>query len=374
MITRDKRGGRIKFGITHIEPFVLEGIPFQGIDVHGINSDEALDIGDYTGSFKIYFSDGSVMYFAKWYCGEGKLEKLNGLFAAKESVWIQFVKLKSRLYQKSDEPPKRGKYRLIFDEETQDIYYEEIEDLPENVTISPVKEKIEADLNFFFKNVSLFTRYKMSGIRKVLLVGEPGTGKSSFCAEIARLHNTDYLVVFGTYLQEVIQHLQKMAYYNMRSIVILEDADSSLQNAGSSVLNFLDGMDQVVTKKGTYLIFTTNYPQKIEPRIIKRPGRIDKIFQFSLLYGEYALHCARQYFANMFDFECFEDEELEKVFEGLTGAQIKELSQACALYVVGQNQESITIETIKFVRNEMMENIKQVQSYAERTSLRDISL
>ncbi len=358
----------------------IKSIPIQGITMHGyrlLNSSrrqKEIIVDDFAGCFEVCFSDGSSMYFAKWYSGAGKLETINGLFAARKSVWINFIALKNRTIRKTIKPPAKGIFRLVIDSNTDELHYVKLDKLQEITTYSPAKQKVDEDMDFFFNNLKLFIRFNMSGIRKILLIGEPGTGKSSYCAEIARKHSQSQLVVFGTNIYEVAQHIRKTANYNQRSIVILEDADSSLQGARSSVLNFLDGIDQPVTKNGTYLIFTTNYPQQIEPRILKRPGRIDKIIHFGALEGIDAIDCARHYFEGLIDFELISkngiSEQLQKAFDGLTGAQIKELSHATASYVVGQKLEDLTIETIKFVRNQMMESLKEVQLLAEDTSLR----
>jgi SpoVK/Ycf46/Vps4 family AAA+-type ATPase len=44
------------------------------------------------------------------------------------------------------------------------------------------------------------------------------------------------------------------------------------------VLNVLDGAEALVNEKGTLLIATTNYPEAIDERVLKRPGRLDRIF------------------------------------------------------------------------------------------------
>jgi SpoVK/Ycf46/Vps4 family AAA+-type ATPase len=44
------------------------------------------------------------------------------------------------------------------------------------------------------------------------------------------------------------------------------------------VLNVLDGSESSNNDKGTLLIATTNYPEAIDERVLKRPGRLDRIF------------------------------------------------------------------------------------------------
>lgn len=374
LITSARKTRTRQFHVTGISQLPDESIPVNRHEIIGADKKRnQVKVSEVSGYFKVCFSDGTSMFYAKWYSGAGKLEAITGLFAARESVWVNFVSINMRVQRKRIKPPAKGCYRLKYDMEEEQIYYIKKTEMQENHTFSPVIQKVEDDMRFFFNNMDLFTRYNMSGIRKALFIGEPGTGKSSFCSQLARQYGKTSLVVFATDIYEVVQHIYKTAFYKMRSIVILEDADSSMHEANSRVLNFLDGADQPVTKNGTYLIFTTNYPQKIEPRILKRPGRIDKIFHFGPLKGEDALDCAKHYFGHLMNFELLSHNgglmELNKTFNGLTGAQIKELSYATASYAVGQNLQNITVETIDFVKREMMESIKEVNNLAKESSI-----
>ncbi len=374
LIASARKSRTKKFHVTDIIQIHDESIPVIRHEIIGADKKHKhLKVNEMTGCFKVCFSDGTAMYYAKWYSGEGKLEAITGLFAARESVWVNFVSMNKRVQRKIIKPPVKGCYRLQYDNDKEQLYYVKQTVLQENRIFGPARQKVEDDMHFFFSNLDLFTRFNMSGIRKALFIGEPGTGKSSFCSQLARHYGRSCLVVFATEIYEVIQHINKTSYYNMRSVVIFEDADSSLYKASSRVLNFLDGVDSPVTKNGTYLILTTNYPQKIEPRILKRPGRIDKIFHFGPLNGEDAFDCAKHYFEHLLNFEQISQNggvmELKKTFNGLTGAQIKELSYATVSYSVGQNLENITIETIRFVKNEMMESIKEVNNLAKESSI-----
>jgi SpoVK/Ycf46/Vps4 family AAA+-type ATPase len=46
----------------------------------------------------------------------------------------------------------------------------------------------------------------------------------------------------------------------------------------AQVLNVLDGSEAALNPKGTLMVCTTNYPEAIDERILKRPGRLDRIF------------------------------------------------------------------------------------------------
>lgn len=73
-------------------------------------------------------------------------------------------------------------------------------------------------------------------------------------------------------------HIQECSRINRRTIVVFEDCEATLSSRNNSaILNFLDGIDRPNIENGAVVMMTTNHPERIEARISKRPGRIDKI-------------------------------------------------------------------------------------------------
>jgi ATP-dependent 26S proteasome regulatory subunit len=69
----------------------------------------------------------------------------------------------------------------------------------------------------------------------------------------------------------------------------MEDIDSIIDDYGQSrVINILDGVEKV---NNIVFIATTNYADKLPPRIVNRPGRFDKI---ALI--DYLSPVSRQYY------------------------------------------------------------------------------
>ena len=341
-------------------------------------------VRDMTGLFKITFSDKSIMYYAKWMTGGGKTRAVDGMFVTERHVWANFLQMINKEVKKKSKP-KVGVYR-IFSDGMGNIQYQKKKELLETPIVHPSIPDIINDMEFYYANVELFTRHKMAGMRKIMLIGEPGTGKSSLCFKLAKKYASTKSIVFATNINDVAQHTILCAKYNISTFVILEDAESSLQNAGSEVFNFLDGIDQPRNLAGAFIIMTTNHPQKIEPRILKRPGRVDNIITFGALKDGDALECARIYFEDFLPITRFKngkkvklsskkDKEMTKlemelmnIVNGMTGAQIKEVSNASASFAVSK-QRDVDIEIIKEVKDRMKENLKKAEDYAKEYSL-----
>jgi hypothetical protein len=156
-----------------------------------------------------------------------------------------------------------------------------------------LKSDIMDDVQAFFrKGVDVYRRLNLKPFRKLLLAGVPGTGKTMLCSALARWAlEENYLVIYVSSAVKPqgedfaanfgkIQHaLAIAARSKVPALVLLEELDAYLHaNEKALVLNVLDGAEALVNEKGTLLIATTNYPEAIDERVLKRPGRLDRIF------------------------------------------------------------------------------------------------
>ena len=67
---------------------------------------------------------------------------------------------------------------------------------------------------------------------------------------------------------------------NRKSVVILEDLDSLIKNFGES--SYLSMLDSAQSINNVLFIATTNYPERLDPRIYNRPGRFSHVVRIGL--------------------------------------------------------------------------------------------
>jgi hypothetical protein len=243
--------------------------------------------------------------------------------------WVAFEKEVTRIYHSAI--PYRGKVYIVGGVDTTfdaDVAWD-------NIYLPPaLKDDILHDIAAFFeKGVSIYQRLNIKPFRKLLFAGVPGTGKTMLCSAIAGwAQERDYFVVYvsgsnqyGAKFWKIHEALEMAASSDAPTIVIVEELDSYLDEENKAqLLNVLDGSESPDNKHGTLLLATTNHPEKIDDRVMKRPGRLDRIFIIPELQSEETVEkMLRQYLG-----EVWQDDHAEIVPQllGRPGAFIREVA------------------------------------------------
>lgn len=144
---------------------------------------------------------------------------------------------------------------------------------------------------------SYYDRFMHSDASILLLIGPPGTGKTTFIRGMLQ-HSKQSAVV--TYDPAILAKDFVFAQFveGDRNIFVIEDADNFLgaRTDGNDIMHkFLNVGDGLVTTKNKKMIFSTNLPsvKDIDPALI-RPGRCFDIVNFQLLNNEQAAALAKK--------------------------------------------------------------------------------
>lgn len=122
----------------------------------------------------------------------------------------------------------------------------------------------------------------------LLIFGPPGSGKSCTLKLLSKkLINKGGTVFYSsgnpnltmTWLSDFAR-IEK----NRKSIVVLEDIDSLIQMYGESA--YLDMLDSARSIDNVLFIATTNYPERLDPRMYNRPGRLCHVIHIGLPNAE----------------------------------------------------------------------------------------
>lgn len=190
-----------------------------------------------------------------------------------------------------------------------DAFFDPTVDWADVILPNDLKTELLADMEAFFtKGVTIYRQLKLAPFRKLLLAGVPGTGKTMLCAAMAKLAiDQGRIVVYvsgsdrdGASFEKIQRALQAVTAARYPVLLIVEELDAYLQEDDKArVLNVLDGVESPNNPQGALMLATTNYPEVIDERIAKRPGRLDRIFVIPTIQDEQqAEHMLKHYMAD----------------------------------------------------------------------------
>jgi len=140
-------------------------------------------------------------------------------------------------------------------------------------------EKVINEIMKFWQLKEKFYQHELTYKRGILLWGPPGSGKT--CT--IQILTADIVKRGGIVIMFSSSHEFTSGYRVFRKIqpktpiiCVMEDLDAILScQSESEVINVLDGMYQL---DNIVFVATTNYPERLGPRIVNRPSRFDKRF------------------------------------------------------------------------------------------------
>lgn len=184
--------------------------------------------------------------------------------------------------------------------------------------------------------------------RGLLLHGPPGVGKTLTAMYLAtQMPERTVVILTGCGLGTITPSVD-LAKSLAPAIVILEDVDlvameRSHEPTNAILFELLNAMDGLDADHDVLFVLTTNAPQRIEPALAARPGRIDHAVELPLpdadgrrrlvaLYGE-GLRLAPGAF----------DDELIADLEGTSPAFIRELLRRSALVAAERSEGELCV-------------------------------
>jgi energy-coupling factor transporter ATP-binding protein EcfA2 len=223
-----------------------------------------------------------------------------------------------------------------------------------------LKDELRGEIDSFFtEGVPIYHALNLPAFRKLLLAGPPGTGKSMLCQALAKLAiERDCIAIYvsssqkqgpeddGARFDKIHHALRQASYADHPVLLVVEEIDAFLKpGQKSQILNVLDGFEAPRNRRGTLLVMTTNYPEAIDKRIAKRPGRVDRVYLIPPIHDETsALLMLRKYLSTQF---LPEHGEMAATLVGQTGAFVREASIAARMAAAQQRQTQVTPDMLR---------------------------
>lgn len=237
----------------------------------------------------------------------------------------------------------------------------------EDVILAPtLKKEIFEDIEAFFSDgVELYQKLKLAPFRKLLMAGVPGTGKTMLCAALAKhALNEKRIVVYvsgsdrdGATFEKIQRAFQAVASASYPTILIVEEIDAYLRGDDKArILNVLDGIESPNNPKGTLMLATTNYPDAIDERIFKRPGRLDRIFVIPTIQeAEIAQEMLKHYMSEQWRVE---HNEIVPELVDQPGAFVREVALHARMLAAHEHQEEVTLQMLQASVNSLKNQMR----------------
>jgi cell division protease FtsH len=163
----------------------------------------------------------------------------------------------------------------------------------QDLTLDPVlKNEIENNTIGFLGRMEELAKYGISSRRGLILVGEPGTGKTLIC-KVLMNHSPDITCILSdgscltnclyiSYLYELAQDLRPTIVFIEDIDLIAEERRESHYTRAEALASLLCALDGVEECKEVVTVATTNFIETIDKALSERPSRFDRIIRLPL--------------------------------------------------------------------------------------------
>jgi len=172
-------------------------------------------------------------------------------------------------------------YRVSMDDRGN--YYFEIQPIKTDELLrfsDSLADEILLEIDKFWELKKKFEDNKFSHRRGYLLYGPQGSGKSIIVQQIIEgIINRKGIAIWVDRSPKIIAAAivgaLRIIEPDRPIVIIFEDIDAIIQDYGeSTLLSYLDGDGRI---DGVLNLATTNYPEKLDKRVVARPRRFDRV-------------------------------------------------------------------------------------------------
>jgi transitional endoplasmic reticulum ATPase len=210
------------------------------------------------------------------------------------------------------------------------------------------KEELRQAVEWPLKYPELFAHTGLKPPKGILLYGPPGTGKTLLAKAVATESEANFISVKGPELlskwvgesERAVREIFRKARMAAPCVIFFDEFDSIAPVRGggygdshvterviSQLLTELDGIEEL---RGVVVIAATNRPDIVDPALL-RPGRFDRLIYISPPDYEARLEIFKIHTKNKPLAEDVSLEELARITEGYTGADIAALCNTAAM-------------------------------------------
>ncbi|KAL8768189.1 MAG: hypothetical protein Q9209_005498 [Squamulea sp. 1 TL-2023] len=268
---------------------------------------------------------------------------------------------------------------------------------------SELKTNLTADVEGFFDRKDDYTSFGVPWKRGIILHGLPGNGKTISIKALMRSLAcrspqipTLYVKSLGESTdQDDIRDIFEKARETAPCLIVFEDIDSLVTDKVKSF--FLNEVDGLEGNDGIMMIGSTNYLDRLDPGISKRPSRFDRKYHFALPATPERIHYIDYWRSKLTRNTCMKlppeiSSAIANITEGFSFAYLQEALVTALLGLIQTQQLDTTIpessepvlgnleanpiwqaiqKQVKTLRKEMQSSRKSVEDSGKNSVLSD---
>ncbi|MEM3859693.1 MAG: CDC48 family AAA ATPase, partial [Candidatus Micrarchaeaceae archaeon] len=234
--------------------------------------------------------------------------------------------------------------------ERPNVHWEDVGGLKE------VKEQLKDAVELPIKHPEAFEKMGIRSIKGILLVGAPGVGKTLLAKAVATEREANFISIKGPELlskyvgesEKATREVFRKAKQAAPCIIFIDEIDSIAPARGGDtedslvservVDTLLTEMDGLQELKNVIVLAATNKPELLDPALL-RPGRFDKIIEIPMPDEETRLAILKVHTKHMPLSKDVNLEELAKLTDNYTGAELENLCREAGLYAIKENKD-----------------------------------
>ena len=265
-------------------------------------------------------------------------------------IWTAFEVICSKAVR-----PRIKRRRDVYIIGGTDAFFDPTVDWSDVILPPDLKQQLHDDVeSFFHEGVGIYKKLKLAPFRKILLAGVPGTGKTMLCAALAKHAISQRRIVVyvsgsdrdGASFEKIQRAFQAVAAARFPTLLVVEELDAYLRGDDKArILNVLDGIESPNNPQGSLMVATTNYPEAIDERLTKRPGRLDRIYVIPVIQDETQAEAMLRHYMGEHWRDAFMDVIPDLIDQ--PGAFVREVALQARMLAAHNRQTEVTLELLE---------------------------